>query len=115
MTGEMGPGVSLHGSNPEPLLSALGQKRTLKRLGSMSALPPKADIGTQPRDVRFVPKADSCSAAINAALGQVLPDFRQKLTWAKRLRDVVITARLARLLFFDSEGIRGDGDNRNRL
>jgi len=24
----------------------------------MSALPPKADIGTQPRDVRFVPKAD---------------------------------------------------------
>ena len=23
----------------------------------MSALPPKADIGTQPRDVRFVPKA----------------------------------------------------------
>ena len=30
----------------------------------MSALPPKADIGTQPRDVRFVPKADICSAAI---------------------------------------------------
>src|SRR6516162_4086085 len=24
----------------------------------MSALPPKADIGTHPRDVRFVPKAD---------------------------------------------------------
>jgi hypothetical protein len=24
----------------------------------MSAFPPKADIGTQPRDVRFVPKAD---------------------------------------------------------
>jgi hypothetical protein len=24
----------------------------------MSALPPKADIGTQPRDVRFVPKVD---------------------------------------------------------
>jgi hypothetical protein len=23
----------------------------------MSALPPKADMGTQPRDVRFVPKA----------------------------------------------------------
>jgi hypothetical protein len=28
----------------------------------MSALPPKADIGTQSRDVRFVPKADSCTA-----------------------------------------------------
>jgi hypothetical protein len=24
----------------------------------MSALPPKADIGTQPRNVRFVPKAE---------------------------------------------------------
>ena len=27
-------------------------------LRTMSALPPKADIGTQSRDVRFVPKAD---------------------------------------------------------
>jgi hypothetical protein len=26
--------------------------------GWISALPPKADIGTQPRDVRFVPEAD---------------------------------------------------------
>jgi hypothetical protein len=30
----------------------------LARLLKMFALPPKADIGTQPRDVRFVPKAD---------------------------------------------------------
>ena len=29
----------------------------------MSALPPKADIGTQSWNVRFVPKADICSAA----------------------------------------------------
>ena len=28
-----------------PLMSALGQERTLKRLYTMSALPPKADIG----------------------------------------------------------------------
>ena len=27
-------------------MSALGQKRTLERLYTMSALPPKADIGT---------------------------------------------------------------------
>jgi len=27
-------------------------------IGILSALPPKADIGTQPRNVRFVPKAD---------------------------------------------------------
>jgi hypothetical protein len=39
-------------------MSALGQKQTFKRLRLMSALPPKADIGTQPRDVRLVPKAD---------------------------------------------------------
>jgi len=37
-------GVSLHGSNPDPLMSALGQKQTLKPLHPMSALPPKADI-----------------------------------------------------------------------
>src|SRR5215467_1162512 len=39
-------------------LSALGQKRTSKHVRVMSALPPKADIGTQSRDVRFVPNAD---------------------------------------------------------
>ena len=39
-----GSGVSLHGSNPEPLMSALGQKRTSRLVEGMSALPPKADI-----------------------------------------------------------------------
>jgi len=39
-------------------MSALGQKRTLVRVHMMSALPPKADIGTRPRNVRFVPTAD---------------------------------------------------------
>jgi hypothetical protein len=29
----------------------------------MSALPPKADIESQSRNVRFVPQADSCTAA----------------------------------------------------
>ena len=46
-------------------MSALGQKQTLKGLHPMSALPPKADIGTQSRNVRFVPKADICGAAID--------------------------------------------------
>ena len=40
-------------------MSALGQKQTSERVRVMSALPPKADIGTQPRNVRFVPKADN--------------------------------------------------------
>src|SRR6516164_8682041 len=39
-------------------MSVVGQKRTWKHVQSMSALPPKTDIGTQPCDVRFVPKAD---------------------------------------------------------
>jgi hypothetical protein len=39
-------------------MSALGQKRTFRLVPPMSALPPKADIGTQSRDLRFVPKAD---------------------------------------------------------
>ena len=33
-------------------------------MGVMSALPPKADIAECDRHVRFVPKADICSAAI---------------------------------------------------
>ena len=37
---------------------ALGQKRTSPDVRPMSALPPKADIGTQSWNVRFVPKAD---------------------------------------------------------
>jgi hypothetical protein len=41
-----------------PLMSALGQKRTSRSVEGMSALPPKADIGTQSWNVRFVPKAD---------------------------------------------------------
>jgi hypothetical protein len=33
-------------------MSALGHKRTLRRVRLMSALPPKADIGSAHRDVR---------------------------------------------------------------
>ena len=40
----MGHEAKLHGSNPEPPMSALGQKRTLADVRVMSALPPKADI-----------------------------------------------------------------------
>src|SRR5215470_8542150 len=50
--------VILRSNNPKDRTSALGQKQTLGHVRVMSALPPKADIGTQPCDVRFVPKAD---------------------------------------------------------
>ena len=41
-----------------PSMSALGQKQTSRLLEGMSALPPKADIGTQSRNVRFVLEGD---------------------------------------------------------
>jgi hypothetical protein len=43
-------------------MSALDHKRTLQSILAMSALPPKADIDHSSGDVRFVPKADSCTA-----------------------------------------------------
>ena len=39
-----------------PLL--LAKACAVKNVLAMIAFPPKADIGTQPLDVRFVPKAD---------------------------------------------------------
>src|SRR6516165_361306 len=39
-------------------MSALGQKRTFEHVRVMSALPPKADIRTQSRNVRFVQETD---------------------------------------------------------
>ena len=53
--------------HPQDRMSALGHKRTSEHVQSMSALPPIADIGTQRRNVRFVPKADSCSDLQNRA------------------------------------------------
>jgi hypothetical protein len=43
-------------------MSALGHKQTLSLRNAMSALPPKADIDRRNCHVRFVPKADSCTA-----------------------------------------------------
>jgi hypothetical protein len=48
-------------------MSALGQKRTLKRLQPMSALPPKADIAQRDCHVRFVPKADIALQSITSS------------------------------------------------
>jgi len=39
-------------------MSALGHRRTFHHVQSMSAFPPKADIGTQSRNIRFVAEAD---------------------------------------------------------
>jgi hypothetical protein len=50
----------------------------------MSAVPPKADIGTQPRDVRFVPKADIVRAdklAFVIAFSHPKCDFADESLW----------------------------------
>src|SRR5215472_4608223 len=47
----MGFGVTLHSSNLDLPMSALGQKQTLGKVQLMSALPPKADIDRARRDV----------------------------------------------------------------
>jgi len=64
----MGFRDSLHGTNPGPLMSALGQKQASQHVRRTSALTPKADIGTQSWNVCFVPIADSCTAASNIAI-----------------------------------------------
>ena len=63
-------------------MSALGQKRTLAHVHIMSALPPKADIIQDDGHVRFVPKADSCSAAIGGinALAHAASTCRSTMT-----------------------------------
>jgi hypothetical protein len=59
----------------------------------MSALPPKADIGTQSRDVRFVPKADSCTAAKRWRLRAFAPDFLHNLKISYHTRIAAHAAR----------------------
>src|SRR6516225_9736895 len=45
-------GAVVHHSKFRWLMSALGQKRTSEYVWAMSALPPKADIGTGPRSTQ---------------------------------------------------------------
>src|SRR6516225_4548487 len=54
-----------------------------------------------------------CSNRCQSLL-QVLANSRQEFARAKRFRDVVITASRSRLLFFATERIGGDRDNRDR-
>src|SRR6516162_3254029 len=49
--GELLPASHLKGGSP---MSALGHKQTSRAAGEMSALPPKADIGTPPRNAKFI-------------------------------------------------------------
>ena len=95
-------------------MSALGQKQTFSYVRAMSALPPKADIRVRRSDVRFVPKADICNAAIAPPLLQVLTNFRQQLARTERLGHIVVATSRPRLFFFATERIGGDGYDRDQ-
>jgi hypothetical protein len=57
--------------------------------------------------------AGNISIAYNASLGQVLTDFLQQLARAVGFRHILITAGRPRLLFFPTECIRGNRDDRD--
>jgi hypothetical protein len=78
----------------------------------MSALPPKADIGTHSWNVRFVPKADSCSAANNAKLRNT-PLLVRGLAFSHR-RSSMLDGILARLIERDDDIARRDADSYTR-
>ena len=65
-------------------MSALGQKQTSRLLERMPLHPPKADIRDQESDVRFVPKADSCTAALKPSLREAVPITRRRGPSSKR-------------------------------
>jgi hypothetical protein len=79
------------------MMSALGQKQTFGSVRLMSALPPKADIGTQPRYVRLVPKGDIASLLIRTTtvhyiIGVAWSNVRSKRTFGSLGRHFRFTA-----------------------
>ena len=60
------------------------------------------------------PSAKRTLQQLMPSLGQVLPNFREQLARAVRLRHIGITSRRSRCLFFPIERAGGDGDDRNR-
>ena len=79
----------MHHSKIGRPMSALGQKRTLRGVRPMSALPPKADIGTHSRDVCFVPEADERQCSKNAE--NITPLMQVNVGAHRQLQDVLET------------------------
>jgi hypothetical protein len=58
-------------------MSALGQKQTFRSAIAMSALPPKADMCSATRHVRFVPEADIESGIrFKQKTPSIFPDYK---------------------------------------
>ena len=59
-------------------MSALGHKRTFAVQNAMSAVPPKADMCSATRHVRFVPIATSFSQLVDAVRWGAVVEDRHK-------------------------------------
>src|SRR6516165_6492494 len=99
-------------------MSALGQKQTLHRSNRMSALPPIADIPQRRLDVRFVPKADSCTAAKGVLLDHPVSACHQtrRHCHTHRIGRLEINYQLKlRRLFHRNVGDLGSAEELNQL
>jgi hypothetical protein len=91
--------ISLHGTNPEPFMSALGQKQTSDCRPLMSALPPKADIAERDQDVCFVPKADILRCSEERRLFDNLVGGNRQHQWHSQPELLVCRRRLTNSFF----------------
>jgi hypothetical protein len=71
----------------------------------MSALPPKADMVQHGCDVRFVPKADSCTSAKRSLFDHLVGEGEQRGRYgeAERLRSLEINHQVEFRRLFDWE------------
>jgi hypothetical protein len=88
---EWGSRASLHGSNLEPPMSALGQKLTSKHVRVMSALPPKADVSRRVCEGVAQRRAERSHRPI----GSAAPVFRRRATQCSLGRSIFQRDRLA--------------------
>ena len=72
----------MHGSNLKPPMSALGQKQTLRNVGLMSALPPKADMPTGVGSKQFLLRA----LAMRYEYGGLKNDLAPEKAWLETVK-----------------------------
>src|SRR5262249_20706215 len=83
--------INLHCKNLDPWMSLTGHERLFGALQNSSAFPFKTDLDGSSAIARFVPGADSCSAAKHRRGRQVLFDHLVGASMAKGLFRCLIT------------------------
>src|SRR5262249_30855328 len=114
----------VHHSKFAPTMSLMGQSRSSGAIGPLSELPSIADITRTFANDRFVPLADICSAAKShpfrgqswplCLLSEIAANHAEQLDRTVWLGDVVVAARLPRLLLVPLHGERADGNHGDR-